>query len=116
MQYLYKDDRYHFMDTETYDRSPVARRGGPTRATSSRRTRGDILFIDGSPVTVELPTSWSSHLRPIRVSRGHRLGRIEAGSARDGRTIQVPLFLNEATSWKVDTRSAEYLSRWPTAG
>ena len=56
MQYLYKDDRYHFMDTETYDQISLSPdEVGDARDFLKENTEVDILFIDGSPVTVELP-------------------------------------------------------------
>ena len=56
MQYLYKDDRYHFMDMETYDQiSLSADEVGDARDFLKENTEVDILFIDSSPVTVELP-------------------------------------------------------------
>src|SRR5205809_8102455 len=56
MQYLYKDDRYNFMDTETYDQISLSSdEVGDARDFLKENTEVDILFIDGSPVTVELP-------------------------------------------------------------
>ena len=61
MQYLYKDDRYNFMDTETYDQISLSSdEVGDARDFLKENTEVDILFIDGSPVTVELPNSSSS--------------------------------------------------------
>src|SRR3970040_608465 len=56
MQYLYKDHRYHFLDTDTYDQiSLSAEEVGDARDFLKENTDVDILFIDGSPVTGELP-------------------------------------------------------------
>jgi elongation factor P len=56
MQYLYKDDRYHFMDLDTYDQiSLSAEEVGDARDFLKENTEVEILFIDASPVTVELP-------------------------------------------------------------
>src|SRR5260370_35235732 len=57
MQYLYKDDRYHFMDTETYDQiSLPPDEVGDARDFLKENTEVDILFMDGSPGTEGLPT------------------------------------------------------------
>src|SRR3970282_8149 len=114
MQYLYKDDRYHFMDTETYDQiSLSAEEVGDARDFLKENTDVDILFIDGSPVTVELPTfmelaitKTDPGIRGDTASGGSKPATLESGAV-----VQVPLFLNEGDIVKVDTRSAEYLGR-----
>ncbi len=119
MQYLYKDDRYHFMDTETYDQiSLSAEEVGDARDFLKENTDVDILFIDGSPVTVELPTFME--LAITKTDPGMRGDTASGGSKpatlESGAVVQVPLFLNEGDIVKVDTRSAEYLGRVATAG
>ena len=119
MQYLYKDDRYHFMDTETYDQiSLSAEEVGDARYFLKENTEVDILFIDGSPVTVELPTFME--LAIARTDPGIRGDTASGGSKpatlESGAVVQVPLFLNQGDIVKVDTRSAEYLGRVATAG
>ena len=119
MQYLYKDDRYHFMDAETYDQiSLSAEEVGDARDFLKENTDVDILFIDGSPVTVELPTfmelaitKTDPGIRGDTASGGSKPATLESGAV-----VQVPLFLNEGDIVKVDTRSAEYLGRVATAG
>ena len=56
MQFLYRDDRYHFMDMETYEQvSLSADEVGDAREYLRENTEVDVLYIDGAPVTVELP-------------------------------------------------------------
>jgi len=119
MQYLYKDDRYHFMDSETYEQiSLSAEEVGDARDFLKENTDVDILFIDGSPVTVELPTFME--LAITRTDPGIRGDTASGGSKpatlESGAVVQVPLFLNEGDVVKVDTRTAEYLGRVATAG
>ena len=119
MQYLYKDDRYHFMDTETYDQiSLSAEEVGDARDFLKENTDVDILFIDGSPVTVELPTFME--LAITKTDPGIRgdtaSGVSKPATLESGAVVQVPLFLNEGDIVKVDTRSAEYLGRVAAAG
>ena len=119
MQYLYKDDRYHFMDTETYDQiSLSAEEVGDAREFLKENTEVDILFIDGSPVTVELPNflelqivKTDPGIRGDTASGGNKPATLETGAV-----IQVPLFLNEGDIVKVDTRSWDYLGRVAAAG
>jgi elongation factor P len=119
MQYMYKDDRYHFMDTETYDQiSLSADEVGDARDFLKENTEVDILFIDGSPVTVELPNflelqivKTDPGIRGDTASGGNKPATLETGAV-----IQVPLFLNEGDIVKVDTRSWDYLGRVAAAG
>ncbi len=119
MQYLYKDDRYNFMDSETFDQiSLSAEEVGDARDFLKENTEVDILFIDGSPVTVELPTfmelaitKTDPGIRGDTASGGSKPATLESGAV-----VQVPLFLNEGDIVKVDTRSGEYLGRVSTAG
>src|SRR5918912_3389992 len=56
MQFLYKDDRYHFMDLETYDQvSLSADEVGDAARYLKENTEVDVLYIDGAPATIELP-------------------------------------------------------------
>src|SRR5437879_9136069 len=56
MQFLYKDDRYNFMDTETYEQlSLSADEVGEAREYLRENTEVDVLYIAGSPTAVELP-------------------------------------------------------------
>ena len=119
MQYLYKDDRYHFMDTETYDQiSLSAEEVGDAREFLKENTEVDILFIEGSPVTVELPTFME--LAIAKTDPGIRGDTATGGSKpatlESGAVVQVPLFLNQGDIVKIDTRTAEYLGRVATAG
>jgi len=114
MQYLYKDDRYHFMDLDTYDQiSLSAEEVGDARDFLKENTEVEILFIDASPVTVELPNF--IELQIVTTDPGIRGDTASGGSKpatlETGAVVQVPLFLNEGDVVKVDTRSGEYLGR-----
>jgi elongation factor P len=119
MQFLYKDDRYHFMDLETYDQiSLSADEVGDARDFLKENIEVEILFIDGSPVTVELPNF--IELRIAKTDPGIRGDTASGGSKpatlETGAVIQVPLFLNEGDVVKVDTRSGDYLGRVAASG
>jgi elongation factor P len=114
MQYLYRDDRYHFMDLETYEQVGLSpEEVGDARNFLKENTEVDILFIDGSPVTVELPTF--IELTIARTDPGVRGDTASGGSKpatlETGAVVQVPLFLNVGDVIKVDTRSGDYLGR-----
>ncbi len=119
MQYLYRDDRYHFMDLETYDQISLSpEEVGDARDFLKDNTEVEILFIDSSPVTVELPNFME--LQIVKTDPGIRGDTASGGSKpatlESGAVVQVPLFLNEGDVVKVDTRSGEYLGRVAAAG
>src|SRR5713226_7616764 len=56
MQFLYKDDRFHFMDMETYDQVSLSEdEVGDAALYLKDNTEVEVLYIDGSPVSIELP-------------------------------------------------------------
>ncbi len=115
MSYLYSDgDSYVFMDKDTYD-----------QVTLSAATVGDainymlenqdavVAMYEGNPIYVELPASvvlevtyTEPGLQGDRSSGGTKPATVETGLQ-----IQVPLFLENGTKVKIDTRTGEYLSR-----
>ena len=114
MQFLYRDDRYHFMDTETYDQVSLSEDDvGNARLYLKENTEVDALYIDGAPVTIELPNF--AELRITRTDPGVRGDTAQGGTKpatlETGAIVQVPLFLNEGDVVKVDTRTGEYLGR-----
>ena len=119
MQFLYRDDRYHFMDMETYEQVSLSdEEVGDAREFLKENTEVEILFIDGSPVSVELPTFME--LTIVKTEPGVRgdtaSGGTKPAELETGAVVQVPLFLNEGDLVKVDTRTGEYLGRVATAG
>jgi len=114
MQYLYRDDRYHFMDLETYDQISLSpAEVGDARDFLKENTEVEILFIDGSPVTVELPNFME--LAIVKTDPGIRGDTATGGSKpatlETGAVVQVPLFVKEGEHIRVDTRSGEYFER-----
>ena len=119
MQFLYHDDAYHFMDLETYDQIALSpEQVGEARDFLKENTEVEILFIDGSAVSVELPNF--IELQVVKTDPGIRGDTATGGSKpatlETGAVVQVPLFLNEGDVVKVDTRSGEYLGRVATSG
>ena len=119
MQFLYRDDRYHFMDLETYEQISLSGdEVGDAREFLKENTEVEILFIDGIPVTVELPNFME--LTIVKTDPGVRgdtaSGGTKPAELETGAVVQVPLFLNVGDVVKVDTRTSEYLGRVATAG
>ncbi|OLC16332.1 MAG: elongation factor P [Candidatus Rokubacteria bacterium 13_1_40CM_69_27] len=114
MQFLYRDERYHFMDTDTYEQvSLSADEVGDARDYLKENMEVEVLFIDGAPATIELPNFVELAIR--KTDPGVRGDTAQGGSKpatlETGAVIQVPLFLNEGDVVKVDTRTGDYLGR-----
>ena len=114
MQFLYRDDRYHFMDLETFEQVSLSREEiGEAASYLKENTEVDVLYIDGAPAAVELPTF--VEIAIARTDPGVRGDTAQGGTKpatlETGAVLQVPLFLNEGDVVKVDTRTGEYLGR-----
>ena len=115
MQYLYKDgDDFIFMDTSSYDQIPVSA-AVVGDAVDFMLENQNVLVAsnDGTPLYIELPASvvleityTEPGLQGDRSSAGTKPATLETGAE-----IQVPLFLENNTKVKVDTRDGSYLGR-----
>src|SRR5687768_3321764 len=116
MQYLYREGAdYVFMDNETYDQSNI----GPQHITDSTArflvegmTVG-VAFYAGEPISVDLPTTVD--LKVTQSDPGLKGDRSSAGTkpatVETGATFQVPLFVSEGDTIRVDTRTGDYVTR-----
>jgi elongation factor P len=113
--YLYRDgDGFVFMDTTDYEQTTVpAKVVGDAANYMLENQTVTIATHDGDPLYVELPTSvvlevtyTEPGLQGDRSSAGTKPATLETGAE-----IQVPLFLEQGTKVKVDTRDGNYLGR-----
>lgn len=116
MQYLYAEgDRYTLMDNESYDQVELsaAEIGTDQIPFLVEGINVTILFHQGRPVSVDLPTTVD--LRIAHTDPGLRGDRANAGTkpatTQSGATIQVPLFVNTGDLVRVDTRTGDYVTR-----
>ena len=114
-QYIYDEDNlYYFMDTETYEQFPMSKdQMGDAPNYLIEQTEVLLIFYSDKPIAIELPTSIDLKIaETIPGVKGDTVqGGTKPATLETGLVIQVPLFINEGESVKVDTRSAEYLSR-----
>jgi elongation factor P len=115
MQYLYHDgDSYVFMDTTSYDQIPVSDAVvGGAKNYLLENQEAVIAMHEGNPLYVELPASveltitfTEPGLQGDRSTGGTKPATLETGAE-----IQVPLFVDEGTKVKVDTRDGSYMGR-----
>ncbi|MFY9262951.1 MAG: elongation factor P [Actinomycetaceae bacterium] len=115
MQYLYNDGAdYIFMDLETYEQYHVgADIVGDAKNYMLENSNVIIAMHEGQILFIELPASVV--LEVTYTEPGLQGDRSNAGSkpatVETGYELQVPLFLEQGTKIKVDTRTGEYINR-----
>lgn len=115
MQYLYNDGTdFVFMDPETYDQIPVtpevvgdaAKYMLENQEAVIARNEGNVLYVE-LPASVVLEITYTEPgLQGDRSTGGTKPATLETGAE-----ISVPLFLEQGTKVKVDTRDGSYLGR-----
>ncbi|MEI6230280.1 MAG: elongation factor P [Actinomycetes bacterium] len=115
MQYLYRDgDAWVFMDTSNYDQISIPDAVVGDNAKYMLENQNALVAThDGAPLYVELPASvelvityTEPGLQGDRSTGGTKPATLETGAE-----IQVPLFIENNTRVKVDTRDGSYLGR-----
>ena len=115
MQFLYKQaDKFVFMDTETYEQLELTQdEVGEGAQWLKDETNIEVLFYKERPISVKLPitvelkvTASEPGIKGDRVSGASKPATLETGA-----TIQVPLFIKEGDTLKIDTRTGEYIER-----
>ncbi len=114
-QYLYQDgEDFVFMDLDNYDQLTVsAKTVGDATNFMLENLNVTIALHEGNPLYIELPPS--VQLRITYTEPGLQGDRSSAGTkpatVETGYEIQVPLFIENNTLVKVDTRDGSYLGR-----
>ena len=116
MQFLYDPgDAAVFMDNRDYDQIEI-----PTEALGEAmkwvlpNSEVEVLFVDEQPSDVQVPsaiemtvTQTDPGLKGDTASGGGN----KPATLESGVVVQVPLFIEEGETVRVDTRSGEYVSR-----
>ena len=115
MQYLYSDgDMYTFMDLETFAQPSFSKEQiGDAAIYLVENLEVKVDFYKDKPIKVTLPTT--VELTIVETDPGLK-GDTAAGGTKpakleSGATVTVPLFIEQGTKIKVDTRTGEYLGR-----
>lgn len=115
MEYSYNDgDLYYFMDSETYEMVPIGKEMvSDALQFITENMVCDIAFYKGNAFSVE-PQNFVE-LKIIECEPGIPGATAQPGSKsaklETGYAIQVPLFVNEGDTIRVDTRNGSYMSR-----
>lgn len=115
MQYLYNDGSgYVFMDSSTYDQMSLESSVvGDVANFLLENQVATVAIHDGTPLYVELPPSVVLEITYTEPGlQGDRsTGGTKPATLETGHQIQVPLFIENNTRVKVDTRTGDYLGR-----
>ncbi len=115
MQFLYSDGgAYYFMDTDTYEQTYLqAEQLGETSKLMPENIIVSMMFYKGKSIGIDLP--FFVEIKIAQTDPGLR-GDTSAGASKPatletGAVVQVPLFINEGDTIRIDTRSKEYIER-----
>ncbi len=114
-QYLYADgENFVFMDTSDYDQIKLAAaQVGDAKNFMLENQDVTVALHNGEGLYVELPASVVLTITYTEPGlQGDRsTGGTKPATVETGHQIQVPLFLEQGTRVKVDTRTGDYLGR-----
>jgi elongation factor P len=115
MQYLYtEDNNYYFMDQESYDQIGLSSAQlGEVVGYLKDGMVIQVQFYENEPVDVEPPIT--VELQIVEADPGFRgdtaSGGTKPAKLETGMVVQVPLFVNQGETIRVDTRNGTYLER-----
>ncbi|MFN8496900.1 MAG: elongation factor P [Anaerolineae bacterium] len=115
VEYLYTDgEEYHFMDKETFDQFGLRedKLGNAVKYLQEGMTL-ELSSYEGEPLDLELPTTVD--LKIVETSPGFKGDTASGGgkpaTLETGLVINVPFFVNQGDTVRVDTRTNEYVTR-----
>jgi elongation factor P len=115
VQFLYHDgDQYHFMDTESYEQfAMTAEQLGDTTLYLKDGMTLDRTVYETETIGIELPITVDL---VVAATEPGFAGDTQSGARKPATTdtglvVQVPLFVNEGDTIRVDTRTGDYLTR-----
>ena len=116
MQYLYDSgEAAVFMDSQSYEQTEIPKdQLGDSMRWVLPNAEVDVLFVDEQPSDVQVPSA--IEMKVTQTDPGLKGDTASGGGNKpatleSGVIVQVPLFIEEGESVRVDTRSGEYISR-----
>jgi elongation factor P len=114
-QYLYEDGSdFHFMNNETYEQFSLDKDTiGDQAKFLIEDTECYALYIEGTPVSVQLPAKMSFKVQstPPGVKGDTATGGSKEATLETGAVVKVPLFIKEGESIIVNTEDGSYVSK-----
>jgi elongation factor P len=115
VQFLYSDgENYYFMDNETFDQPAIKRDiVGESTGFLKEGMECKLTFYKNEALDIELPTSVDLKVVSAEMAvRGDTAtGVTKKVKVETGIDVQVPNFVKEGDTIRVDTRTGEYVTR-----
>jgi elongation factor P len=115
VQFMYRDgEDFHFMDNDTYDQFALRRdQLGEAASYLKEGMTLDRTAYQGETLGVELPVTVDLRVESTEpgFAGDTAQGARKPASLETGLVVQVPLFVNEGDTIRVDTRTGEYQTR-----
>lgn len=114
-QFLYNSgEEYSFMDSETYEQCEFTKEQlGEQAYYLTDGLNLHIVFVDGTPVGIKLPPK--VELKVVSAPPGVKGDTAQGGTKpvklETGYNLNVPLFVNEGETIRVNTETGEYVER-----
>jgi elongation factor P len=115
VQFLYRDgDDFHFMDTDNYDQFTLS--ASQLEDTVNYLKDGMVLdrtSYEGETIGVELPITVDMVVTATEpgFAGDTQTGARKPATTETGLVVQVPIFVTEGDTIRVDTRTGEYQTR-----
>jgi elongation factor P len=114
MQFLYKDENFHFMNLDTYEQIALdADVVGEAANWLKETMEVEVFVINGEPAGVDVPNF--VELEVVKTDPGLRGDTASGGSKpatlETGAVVQVPLFIDQGEVLRIDTRTGAYIER-----
>jgi len=112
VQFLYQDGKQlHFKDLETGQKLSLPRQRAGDFLVGGTTVK--ILFFEEKPLSVELPPTVELRVKKTEPGiKGNSATNIyKPATLESGYKLQVPLFINEGDTIKVNTETGKYISR-----
>ncbi|HEU4598817.1 MAG TPA: elongation factor P [Solirubrobacterales bacterium] len=116
MQYLYDSgESAVFMDSQDYDQIEIGKDSlGEAMQWVLPNAEVDVLFVDEQASDVQVPSAID--MKVTQTDPGLKGDTASGGGTKpatleSGVVVQVPLFIEEGETVRVDTRNGEYISR-----
>jgi elongation factor P len=115
VQFLYNDEQfYYFMDLETYEQPAIPNKiVGETKDFLKPEMEVKLTFFKDEPLDIELPTSVDLKVvyAEIAVKGDTATGVTKKVEVETGAKVDVPYFVVEGDTIRVDTRTGSYVTR-----
>jgi elongation factor P len=115
VQFLYSDgELVHFMDTQTYEQPTIAKTIlGDAVNYLTEGLEAKLTLYQDEPIDLELPTSVDLKIveAEFAVRGDTATGANKMVTTETGLRVQVPLFVAENDTIRVDTRTGAYITR-----